>query len=1090
MENGLISGGGGGGGGVGGIGGGPAGHGVPRGDRRGNHSPYRGGGGSGAMLSGGGHGTRSSASPGRGGGGGGGGGSVTESLGGKGGPGSGGGSGFGGGKSSRGGGGSAEGGGGANAAQHAFSGTTSTTSAGLRSSSTPPSSSSSAPRSSSTAAAGRMESVGHAPTDKELRARKRIESNKYDLEAWGWLTTEAQARPAESAALYEFILSCFPSSARHWKMYAETQISAGNDDAVKSIFSRSLLNCLHIDLWRCYLRYIRKVNDGRGVEGREETKRAFEFMLEHVGYDISACQIWMEYISFLKSIPGGTAQEESQRMTAIRKVYQRVILIPMHGIDGLWKDYESFENSVSRALAKGLLAEYQPKHFSARAVYRERKKYFEHLDLGMLAVPPSGSLKDEQQCVNWKKLIAFEKSNPQRLDAAMCAKRVAFTYEQCLMYLYHYPDMWYNYATWQAEQGQHDPAVRVFQRALMALPDSAVLHYAFAEYQESNGNVRDARSVYDALIRNDAAANALAYIQFMRFIRRTEGVDAARKVFMAARKSPMCTYHVYVASAKMELCIDKDPKVARNIFELGLKKYIHEPAYILEYLDFLMQLNDDRNIRALLERALSVLPPEESAEVWDKFLEFELLYGDLQSVLKVEKRRREVLQDGGEGTNTLLLDDRLEQLVSRYRYLELWPCSPGELEHVARQQLLLQKAAAAKSADRTQQGAAFRGHASSSNMVHPIDQGGPPPNPPTVVTAPTNIVRPDVGVMAVYDPRQGLSGPIPGGPSGLHPTLAGSMLGPAPLAFGGALLPMPPPHLLPPNPMIQTPLPPGMMPLPPPAAALISGGGRSGSSISSGRPPVPPLPPGPPPGTIVRPIVDANTVGPTAAATVTTTPGPGMKSAVGVDDAVLKQLPPAVALFFSMLPPIPGPYPDPDLVISILMQSDLAKIPGSEVSFAESASAPTPAALVLSHSPIHASMGPQRIDGGAGQLIQPTPHPMAYHHSHHQQQQQQHEQYKAAVQQQQKEHEKHHKAGGSGGGGVAGSGTSGQQQRQQGAFGKRKEPERMQDDDEDDVPAAHNQPPPRDIFRMRQMQRARGSSSGASSTPTSGSGDG
>lgn len=35
----------------------------------------------------------------------------------------------------------------------------------------------------------------------------------------------------------------------------------------------------------------------------------------------------------------------------------------------------------------------------------------------------------------------------------------------------------------------------------------------------------------------------------------------------------------------------------------------------LRYADFLCRLNDDRNVRALFERALSILPPEESVEV-------------------------------------------------------------------------------------------------------------------------------------------------------------------------------------------------------------------------------------------------------------------------------------------------------------------------------------------------------------------------------------------------------------------------------------------------------------------------------------------
>ena len=45
-----------------------------------------------------------------------------------------------------------------------------------------------------------------------------------------------------------------------------------------------------------------------------------------------------------------TAQEETQRMIAVRKAYQRAVVTPTHHVEQLWKDYESFENSVSRAL--------------------------------------------------------------------------------------------------------------------------------------------------------------------------------------------------------------------------------------------------------------------------------------------------------------------------------------------------------------------------------------------------------------------------------------------------------------------------------------------------------------------------------------------------------------------------------------------------------------------------------------------------------------------------------------------------------------------------------------------------------------------
>lgn len=47
-----------------------------------------------------------------------------------------------------------------------------------------------------------------------------------------------------------------------------------------------------------------------------------------------------------------TTLEESQRMTAIRKTYQRAIVMPTHQVEQLWRDYENFENTVSRALVE------------------------------------------------------------------------------------------------------------------------------------------------------------------------------------------------------------------------------------------------------------------------------------------------------------------------------------------------------------------------------------------------------------------------------------------------------------------------------------------------------------------------------------------------------------------------------------------------------------------------------------------------------------------------------------------------------------------------------------------------------------------
>lgn len=663
-----------------------------------------------------------------------------------------------------------------------------------------------------------------ADASKINKARESLVVDKYNVEASEILANEAQLLPiAEAAPIFEQLLSTFPTAAKFWKQYVEAQMAANNDDATKQIFSRCLLNCLQIFLWRCYIRFIRKVNEKKGAEGLEETRKAFDFMLNYVGTDIASGPVWMEYITFLKSLPAATTQEESQRMTSVRKAYQRAIVTPTHHVEQLWKDYENFENSVSRALAKGLLSEYQPKYNSARAVYRERKKYADEIDWNMIAVPPTGSYKEEQQYLAWKRFLAFEKGNPQRIDSATSIRRVAFTYEQCLMYLYHYPDIWYDYATWYAKSGSIDSAIKVFQRALKALPDSEVLRYAYAELEESRGAIQPAKKIYESLLANSVNTTALAHIQFIRFLRRTEGIEAARKYFLDARKSPSCTYHVYVAYATMGFCLDKDPKVAHNVFEAGLKKFMHEPGYILEYADFLCRLNDDRNVRALFERALSLLPPEESVEVWKRFTLFEQTYGDLASMLKVEQRRKEALsRTGEEGSSTL--EGSLHDVVSRYSFMDLWPCSSKDLDHLARQEWL------AKNINKKVEKSTLPYGATSIGM----EKGSLGLTTNSMTTVPSSkIVYPDISRMVIYDPRQKQG-------SGVFPNTTA----------------------------------PGL-----PAVS---------SSIT----------------------------------TVTNFPVIGSGTTKGLDE-ILKLLPPALATFIAHLPSVEGPSPDVDIVLSVLLQSNI-----------------------------------------------------------------------------------------------------------------------------------------------------------------------
>lgn len=162
-----------------------------------------------------------------------------------------------------------------------------------------------------------------------------------------------------------------------------------------------------------------------------------------------------------------------------------------------------------------------------------------------------------------------------------------FAYSQCVLSLYRFPDVWMDWAKLYTDIG--GDAIRkakdVYDRALEALPQCPLIYFGYAEMLEKKNLIEDARAVFVKL--TEVAPSPLAFVHFMRFSRRAEGVTPARKVFMQAKKSPACTHHVYLAFASMEFFVNKEKQTARKVYELGLKSFIDEPEFVMSYLRFM-----------------------------------------------------------------------------------------------------------------------------------------------------------------------------------------------------------------------------------------------------------------------------------------------------------------------------------------------------------------------------------------------------------------------------------------------------------------------------------------------------------------------
>ena len=76
---------------------------------------------------------------------------------------------------------------------------------------------------------------------------------------------------------------------------------------------------------------------------REKMGQAYDFALDKIGIDYNSYSIWNDYVKFLKNVEAVGSYAENQRITAVRRIYQRGVINPMVNIEQFWKDYIAYE---------------------------------------------------------------------------------------------------------------------------------------------------------------------------------------------------------------------------------------------------------------------------------------------------------------------------------------------------------------------------------------------------------------------------------------------------------------------------------------------------------------------------------------------------------------------------------------------------------------------------------------------------------------------------------------------------------------------------------------------------------------------------
>lgn len=347
-----------------------------------------------------------------------------------------------------------------------------------------------------------------AASDRFRNALVRVQADSTkDVAAWSALITEAQllARDNMDAQIillescYGALLKVFPYSARHWANVADflmtlsdpenyevsTNIRRGASRKLDRVFRDALgvgvgvglqdkkvkegENAVvasvkygpcssSIELWKLYIhkRVMDARSDAKGIAHEREMQIAsYEEALERAGFVSNCNELWTAYISIIKMLireadDRENTKEKQELMLRLRSIYQRVIGVPMQNLDDFWKEYESYEQSMSEALAQALIAEHLPRFQHSKQIFLERKQYSIDLKLTRLAVPPENTEMEKNLILRWKKRCAYERTNPERLSASGLSQRVRQIYKDCVCVLTRHPEIFHEWASWEA----------------------------------------------------------------------------------------------------------------------------------------------------------------------------------------------------------------------------------------------------------------------------------------------------------------------------------------------------------------------------------------------------------------------------------------------------------------------------------------------------------------------------------------------------------------------------------------------------------------------------------------------------------------
>ncbi|ORX81794.1 TPR-like protein [Anaeromyces robustus] len=422
--------------------------------------------------------------------------------------------------------------------------------------------------------------------------------------------------------VYENFLYKFPLCFGYWKKYSDIEMIIGGVEKAEEVFEKGV-NAIHnsIDLWIQYCDF--KIQH---CKDNEKIRDLFERGAQNVGLDFQSQPFWEKYVEWEE-----TNHEEAKAFA----ILERVIKIPLHAYTVLFEKYSNLSvtrpitelvpsdklKEVEEIVDKSLegkddksnreqLIRQEIHKIKSEQYMKVQSEVQKRWEFEMEIKRPYFHVKplDQFQLKNWRKYLDFEESQGDFY-------RIYTLYERCLVSCALYEEFWERYAKYLASKGNIQDAVNVFLKAINVFipPNYPHIRLAFAIFQEEQGNIKEARELYQQTMAT-VSGHIETIEYYYNFERRQNNIQDAENILTSSlNEATEDNIKIYL-TVKLAQFYEKhkqDVDAARKLFKDSIEKFLTNKFFLYNYLQFELRQKDIDSVQENCKELFTIIKSEQ-----------------------------------------------------------------------------------------------------------------------------------------------------------------------------------------------------------------------------------------------------------------------------------------------------------------------------------------------------------------------------------------------------------------------------------------------------------------------------------------------